>query len=236
MAKVSFTVIAKRRSEQGKGASRRLRRLVNAVPGIVYGGESQPEMISIDHNHLSKLLSNEAFYSHILTLEIEDKQEQVVLKDLQRHPYRPILMHLDFLRVTGKEKITMHVPLHFIGEDKAPGVKVDKGVVSHLLTEIEIRCLPKDLPEFIEVDLSELKLGESVHLSELKLPAGVEAVALLHHNDMTVANVQIPRAVVEEETAPAVAASEVPVEAKGKEKIEEGGAAPAATPAPETKK
>lgn len=221
MSKNDFVVSAKSRSEQGKGASRRLRRLANVVPGIVYGGENKPEMITVAHNHLAKLLENEAFYSHILTLEIDGKKQQAVLKDLQRHPYRSIIMHVDFLRITGKEKITMHVPLHFTGEDVAPGVKVDKGIVTHLATEIEVRCLPKDLPEFISVDLSNLKLGESVHISHLNLPKGVEATALLHHNDAAIANIQVPRAALaEEESTGAPAASEVPVAAKGKEKDE----------------
>jgi large subunit ribosomal protein L25 len=218
MSKNDFTVIAKSRSEQGKGASRRLRRLDSMVPGIVYGGENKPETIMIAHNHLTKLLENEAFYSHILTLEIDGKAQQVVLKDLQRHPYRPILVHVDFQRITGNEKITMHVPLHFSGEDVAPGVKLDKGIVTHLMTEIEVRCLPKDLPEFIAVDLSSLKLGESVHISDLKLPKGIEATALLHHNDMAIANIQVPRAALAEETA--ASAAEVPVAPKGKEKDE----------------
>ncbi|MCD6047804.1 MAG: rplY [Gammaproteobacteria bacterium] len=219
MSKNDFTVTAKSRSEQGKGASRRLRRLDSMVPGIVYGGENKPETIMIAHNHLTKLLENEAFYSHILTLEIDGKKQQVVLKDLQRHPYRPIIVHVDFQRITGNEKITMHVPLHFSGEDVAPGVKIDKGIVTHLVTEIEVRCLPKDLPEFIAVDLSNLKLGESVHISDLKLPTGIEATALLHRNDMAVANIQVPRAALAEETTAAPAA-EVPVAPKGKEKDE----------------
>jgi len=218
MSKQHFNVAARSRSEQGKGASRRLRRCENLVPGIVYGGESAPAMIAVDHNHLNKLLENEAFYSHILTLELDGKAEQVVLKDLQRHPFKPRLMHIDFLRITGKEKIQMHVPLHFKGEEGCPGVKIDKGIVTHMVTELVVRCLPKDLPEFIEVDLSQLNVGESVHISDLKLPSGVESVELMHGNDLALANVHIPRAVVEEETV--IPAAEVPVEAKGKEATE----------------
>lgn len=233
MSKNQFVVIAQLRSEQGKGASRRLRRKANLVPGILYGGETKPVMLAVDHYHLAKLLENEAFYSHILTIELDGKPEQAVLKDLQRHPYKPRLMHMDFLRITGKEKISMHVPLHFTGEDKCPGVKLDKGIITHLVTELEVRCLPKDLPEFIEVDLSELRTGESVHVSDIKLPSGVESSELVHGNDLALANVQIPRAAIEEETA-AVSAAEVPVEAKGKEKTAE--ATPAADAAKPAKK
>ena len=225
MSKVSFVVEAKRRSEQGKGASRRLRRLANAVPGIVYGGEAAPEMILVDHNHLSKLLENEAFYSHILTVNIDGKPQQAVIKDMQRHPFKRRIVHLDFLRISGKEKITMHVPIHFVGDDVAPGVSVDKGVMTHLVNEIVVRCLPKDLPEFITVDLSKLELGHSVHLSDIALPKGVESVELSHENDLAVANIHVPRATMEEEaaaeSAAEVAPSEVPVETKGKEKTEE---------------
>lgn len=225
-----FTVIASRRTEQGKGASRRLRRLANQVPAIVYGGEATPEMLSIDHNHLLKHLDHEAFYSHILVLNIDGKTQRAVLRDLHRHPYKPRILHADFQRVTGKEKIAMHVPLHFKGEDVCPGVIDDKGIVSHLLTEIEVRCLPNDLPEFIEVDISKLKLGESIHLSHIKLPKGVESVELAHHKDPAVAHIEIPRAAIEEEqleaaeaaaaAAAAPAPSEVPTEPKGKEKAE----------------
>ncbi len=228
MSKVDFTVKAKSRSEKGKGASRRLRRLANTVPAIIYGGDTAPEMIMIEHNHLNKLLENEAFYSHILTVEVDGKKEQAVLKDMQRHPFKPRVLHLDFLRITGKEKITMHVPIHFVGEEKAPGVVDDQGVLTHMVSEIVVRCLPKDLPEFIEVDLSQLGLGDNMHLSEIKLPKGVESVELAHHHDLVVANVHIPRAVEEEEVAVEEGTvetppSEVPVEPKGKEKNEEGG-------------
>ena len=221
MSKDQFTVIAKRRSEQGKGASRRLRRLAELVPGIVYGGNTAPEMLMLEQKHLKKLLENEAFYSHILNLEVEGNSQRVVLKDLQRHPYKPFLLHVDFQRITGKEKILMHVPLHFIGEDKAPGVKIEKGIVTHLATELEIRCLPDFLPEYIEVDLSHLKIGESIHISELKLPPNVESTDLTHGNDLPIANIQTTRANIEEDNSAAPAASAVAVEPKGKEKTAE---------------
>lgn len=220
MSSQQFVVSAQKRSEQGRGASRRLRRLASLVPGILYGGQVAPTMISIASKQLIKLLENEAFYSHILTIEIDGQAERAVLKDLQRHPYKPTLLHVDFQRITGNEKISMHVPLHFIGEDMAPGVKIDKGIVTHMATEIEVRCLPDFLPEFIEVDLSALKAGESVHISDLKLPKQVESTELLHGNDVALASIHLPRAAAEE--APSAAqAAEVPVEAKGKEKTAE---------------
>jgi len=219
MSSQQFVVIAQKRSEQGKGASRRLRRLAALVPGILYGGQTPPTMISIEQKQLIKLLENEAFYSHILNIEIDGQTERAVIKDLQRHPFKPTLLHIDFQRITGNEKISMHVPLHFTGEDIAPGVKVDKGIVTHMATEIEVRCLPDFLPEFIGVDLSTLKVGESIHISELKLPEHVESTELLHGNDIALASIQLPRAAMEEANAAQAAA--VPVEAKGKEKTAE---------------
>jgi len=220
MSSQQFVVSAQKRSEQGKGASRRLRRLASLVPGILYGGQVAPTMISIPSKQLIKLLENEAFYSHILTIEIDGQSERAVIKDLQRHPYKPTLLHVDFQRITGNEKISMHVPLHFIGEDIAPGVKIDKGIVNHMATEIEVRCLPDFLPEFIEVDLSALKAGETVHISDLKLPPQVESTELLHGNDIALASIHLPRAAAEEAST-AAQAGEVPVEAKGKEKAGE---------------
>lgn len=204
---IKFELNAETRQTFGKGASRRLRRLDNKVPGIMYGGGEAAVALSFDHNQLQKALEHEPFYSHILTIHIDGKPHKAVLKDLQRHPYKPRILHLDMLRITGKEKITMTVPLHFKGEEAAPGVK-DGGVISHILTSIEIRCLPDNLPEYVEVDLSNLKLDEYVHLSELKLPKGVESVALAHKDDQAVATVHMPREVVIEEGAPV--AAEVP--------------------------
>lgn len=217
MSSQQFVVSAQKRSEQGRGASRRLRRLASLVPGILYGGQVAPTMISIPSKQLIKLLENEAFYSHILTIEIDGQAERAVIKDLQRHPYKPTLLHVDFQRITGNEKISMHVPLHFIGEDIAPGVKIDKGIVTHMATEIEVRCLPDFLPEFISVDLSALKAGESVHISDLKLPKQVESTELLHGNDVALASIHLPR-VAAEDAPTASQATAVPVEAKGKEK------------------
>jgi large subunit ribosomal protein L25 len=168
----NFIVTAEIRTDQGKGASRRLRR-TGRFPGILYGAHKEPTMISLLHNEMVRHLEDEAFYSNLLTLKLGDTQETVVLKDLQRHPAKPFILHADFQRIQADEKIRLHVPLHFINEAKCPGVKAG-GKISHQLTDVEITCLPKDLPEFIEVDMSEMDVGDALHLSELKLPAGVE--------------------------------------------------------------
>jgi len=215
---IDFQLNAEVRSDKGKGASRRLRR-EKKVPGIMYGAGTEPVMIALDHNEVLRNLAHEAFYSHILTVKIGDKQERAILKDLQRHPAKPIIQHLDLQRVSETEKIRVHVPLHFVGEDVAPGVKVGAGVVSHLLIEVEVLCFPRHLPEFIEVDISGLELGDAIHMSELKVPEGVELVDLAHgdEQDLPVVSIHKPRA-AEVEPTPAAAP--------------EGGAAPAA-PTPE---
>ena len=176
-----FTLSAEPREDVGKGASRRLRR-ESKVPAVIYGADKEPASVSLDHDQLIHNLDNEAFYSHILTLEMGKKKEQVVLKDIQRHPYKLQVMHVDLQRVSAKEKLRLHVPLHFINENQAPGVR-EGGLVSHQITEIEIQCLPKDLPEFIEVDLANLGLGDSVHVADLQAPKGVEIYALAHGSE-----------------------------------------------------
>src|SRR5690606_10243944 len=178
MSKEDFRLIAQLRDDQGKGASRRLRRQAGLVPAIVYGGSKKPQNISLSHNELSKHLEHEAFYSHIITLTVDDKAEDVILKDLQRHPAKPVILHADFLRVSKTKKFSTSVPLHFINETSCKGVKMQGGVISHNMTQLEISCLPADLPEYIEVDLAEVELGQIVHISDLKLPKGVESVAL----------------------------------------------------------
>ena len=195
-----FELIAEPREDMGKGASRRLRR-EGKVPGVVYGGTKDAAPIMVSHNEIFHHLENEAFYSHILTLQVGKAKERVVLKDLQRHPYKPTVLHLDLQRINEKEKLTMRVPLHFINEDKCIGVKEGGGVVSHVMTDLEISCLPKDLPEYIEVDLAEVNVGEGIHLSDLKLPEGAEIAALMHGGDetRTVATVHIPKVIVEPE-------------------------------------
>ncbi len=175
---VSFDVLAESRSDTGKGASRRLRRQ-GLVPAIVYGGHQEPEMISLRHNLVLQHLEHEAFYSHVLNLQVGETTASVVLKDLQRHPAKPFILHMDFLRVSQDEKLRMAVPLHFLNQEKSNGIKAG-GNVSHNFTEVEIVCLPKDLPEFIPVDLSGMDVGDIIHLSELPLPEGV---ALAHAPD-----------------------------------------------------
>lgn len=192
-----FEITAEPRGAVGKGASRRLRR-EHWVPGIVYGGGREPTPIMVRHNELVRQLESEAFYSHILTLTVGESKEQVVLKDLQRHPAKPFIQHVDLQRIRETEKIRLHVPLHFIGEDRAPGLK-QGGIVSHNMNEVEITCFPRDLPEFIDVDVSSLSLGEAIHLSELSLPAGVELVGFVEGEgqDLTVMSIHGARAVSE---------------------------------------
>ena len=196
MAVINYELNATVRLDVGKGASRRLRR-ADGVPAIMYGGDTAPTNLHIMHNDILKLLRHESAYSHILTVTVDGKKQQVLLKALQRHPYKPRIVHIDFLRVSANEKIHVHVPLHFMGEEQAPGVKTEGGVVSHLLIDVEISCFPGDLPEFIEVDIANLALGDSINLSELKLPKGVEIVALAHHgleHDAPVVTISATRA------------------------------------------
>ncbi len=206
------------RSVQGTGASRRLRR-ADKVPGIVYGGGKDASVIELDHNEIFHKLRLEAFHASILDLELDGKSEKVLLRDVQMHAWKQNVLHIDFQRVDAGKPIHMKVPLHFVNADIAPGVKLSGGIVSHILNEINISCLPKDLPEFIEVDLRDLAAGSSIHLSDLKFPAGVESVALHRKEDRSVATIIIPRAVASEEAAAtAVAAADVPaVNQKAKE-------------------
>jgi large subunit ribosomal protein L25 len=221
--KESFVVNAETRADQGKGASRRLRR-EGKVPAVLYGGREQAQSLVLSLNEMSKHLKTEAFFSHILTLKLNGAGQQVVLKDLQRHPVSDNAIHVDFLRVLADVAIRMQVPLHFKGGEVAPGVKTGGGIIEHHLNQVEIECLPKDLPEFIEVDLSHLEINQAVHLSQVKVPASVTLVDLKHGKDASVAAVHLPRAVVEEEVAPAAeaAAAEVPAIAQ---KAEPAGAA-----------
>ncbi|GAB1258909.1 50S ribosomal protein L25/general stress protein Ctc [Aurantivibrio plasticivorans] len=190
-----FTLDANARADVGKGASRRLRREAAQVPAIIYGGKKKPENVSILHKDLMKQLENEAFYSHIITLNVDGKAQDVILKDLQRHPAKPQVLHADFLRVSKSQKLHTKVPLHFINEASSKGVKMQGGVVSHSMTELDITCLPQNLPEFIEVDLAEVEVGQTIHISDLKLPKGVESVALSHgeDHDLPVASINKPK-------------------------------------------
>ncbi len=209
MSAEDFNLTAEVRSDLGKGASRRLRR-EGKVPAVLYGAGKDAVSLTMDHDNLFHHLEHEAFYSHILSINVDGKEEKAVLKDLQRHPAKPFIMHADFLRVSDKEKIRMQVPLHFINEDSAPGVKIGGGMVSHNLTEVEISCLPKDLPEFIEVDLGNLEIEAAIHLSDLVLPEGVELVELSHGegHDHAVAAIHKTRASLETEEAGEAEAAE----------------------------
>ncbi|MDX1755898.1 MAG: 50S ribosomal protein L25/general stress protein Ctc [Marinobacter sp.] len=178
-----FVIEAFLRDDQGKGASRRLRREERKIPAIIYGGDKEATPVAIWHNELKKALENEAFFSHVLTIQLDGKEESVILKDLQRHPYKPILTHADFQRVDKNREIHVNVPLHFINEESAPAVKLEGGKVSHQLTEVEVICLPGNLPEFIEVDINDVAMDQVVHLSDLKLPEGVRVAALQQGED-----------------------------------------------------
>lgn len=185
------------RKDVGKGASRRLRH-ADLVPAIIYGGEAEPVQVTLEGKAVRKALESEAFYSQIVTLDVEGAEQQVILKDLQRHPAKEFAMHMDFLRVDATHAITTHAPLHFINEEASAGVKAG-GVVSHTRVEVEIKCLPADLPEFIEVDMAGVELGGHIHLSDLVLPAGVELVA--HDLAQDVASVLAARGAREDEEA-----------------------------------
>ncbi|MFT6624465.1 MAG: large subunit ribosomal protein L25 [Cycloclasticus sp.] len=195
----SFELAASIREDLGKGATRRLRKL-DMVPAVIYGAGAEPVSISMAHNQLLHSTENEAFFSHILSLNVNGKKEKVIIKALQRHPSKARLMHADFLRISMNEKLRVHVPLHFTGEEVAPGAK-EGGVVTHNIVDVEIECLPKDLPEFLTVDISELEIGSSLHLTDIKLPKGLEIVALAQEgdHDAQVVAIQANRAVVEDD-------------------------------------
>ena len=213
----NYILEAESRDDLGKGASRRLRR-TGKVPGIMYGAGKEPTSISLNHNELFHHLENEAFFSHILTVKLGGKEESVILKDLQRHPSKPVINHIDLQRVNANETIRMNVPLHFMNEDTAPGVQ-EGGLVAHSISEIEISCLPKDLPEFIEVDLGNLVMDGIFHMSDIVAPSGVELVEMSHgaDHDQPVASIHMPRAVKEEEEGPAEAAAPESPEEEGGE-------------------
>ena len=193
----NFTINAKSREDTGKGASRRLRRLTGEVPAIIYGGKKDAEKISILHKDITKALENDAVYSSIISLSIDGKAEDTIIKDIQRHPAKQIILHMDFLRVSKTTKLQTRVPLNFINEDICVGVKLGGGLIAHTMTDIEVSCLPKDLPESIDVDMAEIDVGQIVHLSDLTLPDGVESVSLSQgaDYDLTVATVNKQKAV-----------------------------------------
>ncbi|RMG57693.1 MAG: 50S ribosomal protein L25/general stress protein Ctc [Gammaproteobacteria bacterium] len=193
-----YIINAEKREDQGKGASRRLRR-AGLVPGIVYGAGKEPTPISVRENELLKHLEDEGFYSQVLTLKLGGQDENVVLRDLQRHPYKPNILHFDLQRINMDEKLHVHVPLHFLNEESCVGVKNEGGTVSHLLVEVEVVCLPGNIPEHIDVDLSELHAGDTLHLSDLKVPEGVEILELVHGHDNAVVTILKPKGGAEEE-------------------------------------
>lgn len=198
------------RKDEGKGASRRLRH-AGMIPAIVYGGESKPQNIELEHEKTWIASQHEWFYASILTLDIDGKPQQVLLRDMQRHPFKQLIMHLDFQRVSANTAIRINVPLHFLNEEKSPAGKSADVALTHELNEVEVSCLPKDLPEFIEVDLGEMKLGDTVHLSDVKLPKGVElAHKIDDEHDPAVAVARHVREEVEEEAPAAAESAEVP--------------------------
>ncbi len=218
-----FDLIAEIREDQGKGASRRLRH-EGKVPAIIYGAGRPPRALAFDHNKVLKQLENESFYSSVLSIKVGEKSQAAIVKDIQRHPARPLIMHMDFQRIVEDEVIRMNVPIHFLGEDVAVGVKQGGGSVSHLMTDVEVVCLPKHLPEYLEIDISELELDAMMYLSDLELPEGVEVPALAQPegNRPVVSIAIIKEVVIEEEEE--IAEGEVPV--AGEEPEE--GAEPAA--------
>ena len=218
-----FDLIAEIREDQGKGASRRLRH-EGKGPAIIYGAGRPPRALVFDHNRVLQQLDNEKFYSSVLSIKVGEKNQAAILKDVQRHPSKPIVMHMDFQRIVADQEIKMLVPIHFLGEDVAPGVKTGGGSVQHMITEVEVVCLPKHLPEYLDIDVSELELDEMLKLSDIKLPEGVSIPALAQGEeaDRGVVSIHIIKEVVIEEEMPEEGV-EVPV--AGEEPAE--GEAPA---------
>jgi len=204
---MSIEINAVKRDAKGTGASRRLRR-AGTVPGVVYGGGKEAVPVEINHKELFLQFRHEAFHASILSLNLDGKKENVLLRDFQMHPVRNTIQHIDFQRVSATEKIHVKVPFHFINADIAPGVKLGGGIVAHILTEADVSCLAKDLPEFIEVDVAALEVGQSLHLSQIKLPKGVEFVQLAHANDAAVAAIAKTRGSVADDAADAAVAAD----------------------------
>jgi large subunit ribosomal protein L25 len=203
---------AAKRQEQGTGASRRLRS-TGRVPGILYGGAGQPQPISLDHNKIWHQLKHEAFHASILTMKLDGAAEQVLLRDVQMHAYKRQILHMDFQRVDASHKIHVKVPLHFVNAELAPGVKLQGGIASHTMNELDVECLPKDLPEFIEVDLKDLTAGSSIHVLDIRLPAGVAAVLKTGENPVVASIVSHKGTTTEELAAGEEAASATPAPA-----------------------
>ena len=210
-----FDLIAEIREDQGKGASRRLRRS-GKVPAIIYGAGRPPRQLAFDHNRVIQQLENESFYSSILNIKVGEKSQAAIVKDIQRHPAKRIIMHMDFQRIVEGEKIKMNVPIHYLNAEESIGVKQEGGSVSQLVNDVEVSCLPKDLPEYFEVDIAELKLNEMLHLSDIKVPEGVEIPELAQgpEHDHAIVSIQLIKVVeeVDEAEGEEVAEGEVPTE------------------------
>lgn len=222
--------VAFERAKQGTGASRRLR-ITGRTPGIVYGGTGEPSLIELDHNALWHAIKKEAFHASVLEMEMGDKTEKVLLRDLQMHPFKQQVLHIDFQRVDARTRLTMKVPLHYSGEEESPAVKVENCLVNHVLTELSISCLPKDLPEFIDINLSGLKKGTSLHVKDITLPKGVKFVAKGGQDNPVLVSVSAVSEEAEADAAAAAAAA-VPVDPKAAKaaaaKEAKAGAKPAA--------
>ena len=206
-----FEVQAELREDKGKGASRRLRRHADKIPAIIYGGDQEPQPLTIIRKDLEKSLENEAFYSHVLAVNVGGSVQKAILKDLQRHPAKHFVMHADFLRVSDKVALKVNVPIHFLNEEACKGVKLEGGIIQHQATDIEVSCLPGDIPEYIEVDMLDVEVGQIIHLSEITLPAGVTstALALGEDHDLAIASVIAPKGgSVDEEESEAPEAAE----------------------------
>ncbi|MCZ6576975.1 MAG: 50S ribosomal protein L25/general stress protein Ctc [Acidiferrobacterales bacterium] len=223
---MKFELTAERRDAKGSGPNRRLRR-AGQVPAVLYGGDKDPVMLKFNHDAIYHQLENEAFHTSVLTVKVDGDTDRAILRNVQMHPFKPRVIHVDLQRISETQKLHMLVPIHVNGEEEAPGVKLEGGIVSRLMTEVDISCLPHQLPEFLSVDVSELQLGESLHLSNIPLPEGVTITSLAHGGeDLAVVSVAAVR-VVEEEVA-----EEVPEEvAEGEEAAtEEAGAPPSEEP------
>src|SRR5271170_6079105 len=213
--RIGFELNAEPRDDQGKGASRRLRH-AGKVPAILYGAKGEPRSLALDHRKILGLVGDERFFSSIISIVVGTEKQPAIVKDVQMHPARNAVVHVDLQRIVETEKIRLHLPIHFRGEAAAPGVKTQGGVVSHLMADVEVSCLPKDLPEFLEVDMSHMNLNETLRLADIKVPTGVTFAALAHGKNPPVVSVHSPRAAEPEPVAEAAAAT-----------VAEGAAAPA---------
>ena len=223
--RITFQVGADARHDQGKGASRRLRR-AGKVPAVLYGGKGEPRNITLDHQQLLQLIGNEKFYSSIINVNVDAQGQPAIVRDVQMHPAKNAVVHVDLQRVLESEKLKIHLPIHFKGEAVAPGVKTQGGIVSHLIQDVEVSCLPKDLPEFLELDLSRMNLNDTLHLSDVPLPPGVTIPELAHRNPVAV-SVHSPRVAEPEPEAAAAAEGAAVAPAAAAGAATEGAAAAA---------